>query len=65
MKYLYYAVVDNERLEYLEYEEEQTKEDFESNFGNYEESVEIYANCCNNGPFDLIYKNHEIKQSYF
>ena len=65
MKYLYYAVIDNEDVEYLEYEKEQTKEDFKSYFENYEASVEVYAKFdktkYTNQYYDLIYKNHEIR----
>ena len=65
MKYLYYAVIDNEEVVYLEYEEEKTKEYFKSYFGNYEASVAIYAKFDKtkntNQYYDLIYKNHEIR----
>lgn len=55
--YIYYILINN-KLNYFESEEKQTKKDFEEYFKNFDEKIEVFQNCCNYGPFDLIYKNY-------
>lgn len=56
--YIYYVLIDNV-LKYFETEEEMTETDFETYFEGFtDRKIEVYKNCCNYGPFDLIYKNY-------
>lgn len=56
---IYYVLfVDEKRLKYLELEEETTEEEIKNMLEGIDEKIEVYKNCCNYGPFDLLYKNY-------
>lgn len=56
---IYYVLfVDEKRLDYLEVEEETTEEEIKSILEGIDEKIEVYKNCCNFGPFDLLFKNY-------
>lgn len=54
--FVYYVLINN-KLGYYESDEEMDGEGFKELFEGFEEKVEVYSNCCNFGPFDLIYSN--------
>ncbi len=56
--YIYYILfIDKKRLDYLEVEEETTEEEVKNMLEGIDEKIEVYKNCSNFGPFDLLFKN--------
>ena len=56
---IYYILFkDKNKMEYIEDEEKTKEEEIKEMLKNINEKIEVYKNCCNFGPFDLLFKNY-------
>lgn len=56
---VYYVLfTETSKIKYLELEKKPTKKEIKEMFKDIKESIEVYADCCNFGLINLVYKNY-------
>lgn len=56
---VYYVLfIETSELKYLELEKKPTKKELKEMLKDIKEPIKVFANCCNFGLIDLVYKNY-------